>query len=326
MANLIEREISGRTYYYLDKNIKLGPGKWKKISLYLGRKKPTKKDLKAKEKELERKEKLALDLLYEERLENFRFCYISKKEAIEAERIKENFLKRFSMLSEKRKQAFHKKQVINFVYTTLRTEGVDVDFSDVETAYSLVEHKKKEFTFDDKVIISSSMITGFNYLPNLKVTAKDTLRLHGIIMSSYESKAPGQLRDDQRIIARFNPATQNAEEINYRPPAPNKLKKEFEHFFEWFDANKNTYPIELAALSHLMLYRTHPFKDGNKRVCRLIFNKILQNAQYPVLNISKETSAYFKALIKSVETGNDKYFVKFCYNAFIKQVKGRRLK
>ena len=56
-------------------------------------------------------------------------------------------------------------------------------------------------------------------------------------------------------------------------------------------------------------------------MCRLIFNKILQDASYPMLNISKETSEYFGALIKSVEEKDEKYFVQFCYKTFIKQVR-----
>ncbi len=325
MSSVVERKIDKKIYYYLDKNIRIGKNRWKKISISLGRKKPPKKELKKKEKELEDKTKKVLSSLYDERLNEFKFSFLSRKELSEVERIKDNFLERFNKLSKTKKYEFNKKSVLDFVYTTLRTEGVDVNFSDVQTAFTILQKKKGEYTFDKKVIISSAMITGLDYLPKLKLNEKDVLKLHGIIMTSFEDKSPGQLRDDQRIIAKFNPVTFQSEEIKYRPPTPAKVKSEYKKFFEWFNENKNIYPLELAALVHLKIYLIHPFKDGNKRICRLLFNKILEDAGYPILNISKETSDYFKALIKSVETKNEKHFVKFCHKSFIKQIKHKRI-
>lgn len=322
MASVVKRKVNGKEYFYLEKTIRIGK-KVRKLYSYLGKKIPSKKELKKREKELEEQ---ALTKVYKRRLQSLKFSFLSEKEIIEIERIKDIFSERFSKLSEKKKNEFNKKQVLDFVYTTLRTEGVDVDFSDVQTAFIILQKKKGEFTFDKKVIISSAMITGLNFLSKLKINQKDVLRLHGIIMSSFEDKNPGQLRDDQRIIAKFNPVTFQSEEIKYRPPSPREVGNKFEGFFDWFNKNLSIHPLELAALVHLKVYLIHPFKDGNKRMCRLLFNKILQDSNYPLLNISKKTSDYFKALIKSVETKDEKYFVKFCYKAFIEQVKHRRLK
>ncbi len=326
MANLLVKKISGKSYFYLDKNIKLGEGNWKKISVYFGRKKPSKKELSSAKKTIEKKERTAVSDFYAGRLANFSFSILSKEQLSEAERLRENFQKRFKKLDTKKKEKFNRRQIINFVYTTLRTEGIDVDISDVETAYAELGKKNPEMTMDEKLIISSSMITGFNYLPKVKMTLEDVLKLHGIIMSTFESDSPGQIRDDQRIIARVNPKTLEREEIGYRPPEPPQIRPELVKFFAWLEENKNTYPLELSALVHLKIYRIHPFKDGNKRMSRLLFNKVLLDADYPILNISKETKEYFKALVESVETSNDKPFVVFCYKTFVKQIKNRFLK
>lgn len=326
MANLVERRISGKDYFYLDKNIKLGEGRWKKVSVYFGPKKPSEKELSSAKKKLEKKAKMAVSDFYGKRLAGFRFSILSKKELGEAERLRDNFQNRFKKLGAKEKERFNKKQIINFVYTTLRTEGIDVEMSDVEAAYKEIGKKHPGLTMDKKLVISSSMITGFNFLPKIEMTPEDVLKLHGIILSLFESNSPGQLRDDQRIIARFNPVTLQREEISYRPPEPGLVKPEFEKLFEWFNKNKDIHPLELAGLVHLRVYRIHPFKDGNKRICRLLFNKVLLDADYPVLNISKETREYFKALVESTETGNDRPFVVFCYKTFIRQIKNRTLK
>src|SRR3989338_527395 len=321
MAGLIKRTVKGKEYYYLEKPVRFGR-KVIKLSLYLGKEKPSKKGLKIKEKELEEK---ALERFYKKRLDKYKSSILTRKELAEVERIKDNFFERFNKLSENRKESFYKKQIIDFVYTTLRTEGVDVGFSDVETAFQIIRDKRAEPILNSKVIISSSMITGFNFLPKITFGERDALRLHGIVMSYFEDKTPGQLRDDQRIIAKYNPLTLKSEEINYRPPPPEKVKELFKGFFEWLEQNQNIHPLELAALVHLKIYLIHPFKDGNKRMCRLLFNKVLRSEEYPLLNISKETSKYFEALIKSVETGREKFFVKFCHKTFIGQVKNRRL-
>ncbi len=325
MGSLVERKVKGNLYYYLEKNVKIGEKKWKKISVYLGKKPPSKKELLLKEKEVGKKAETSVLDFYNERLNGFKFYFLSRKDLAEVERLKDNFWRRFNKLSTEKKARFDKKQVIDFVYTTLRTEGVDVGVSDVETAYKIIRKKRNGSTFDNKVIISSSMITGLDFLPKIKINQKDVLRLHGVVMSFFEDKTPGQLRDDQRIIARFNPLTLKSEEISYRPPSPEKVRNLLEGFFEWFEKNTDTHPLELAALVHLKIYLIHPFKDGNKRMCRLLFNKVLQDQNYPLLNISKNTSKYFDALIRSVETGQEKFFVKFCYNTFIEQVKRRRL-
>ena len=322
MSSIVKRKISGKEYYYLEVTLRVGK-KIAKVYEYLGRKKPSQKELIKRKKLLEEK---AISKYYSSRLDKMHFSILSRKELAEVEMVKDNFLARFAKLSKSRRKDYEKNQVVHFVYTTLRTEGVDVDYSDVETAFDIIDRKRKnEYTFDNKVIVSSSMITGFNYLPKIGINKKDLLRLHGIIMSSFENKSPGQLRDDQRIIAKFNPLTSKSEEIDYRPPSPNAVESELENFFKWFEKNKNIHPLELAALVHLKIYLIHPFKDGNKRMCRLLFNKALQDAGYPILNISRDTSEYFKELIKSVESGNEKFFVKFCYHAFIRQVKHRRL-
>ena len=325
MANIIERIIKGNRYFYLSKNVKLDK-KVKTFSIYLGKSKPSVNALKKKEKILAKKIETFLYSYFGQALEKYTSSFLLRGQLLEMEIAKKSFFNKLKRLTTQQKEAFSKKQVIDFVYTTLRTEGVDVNSSDVETAFLALRKKRGESTLNKKVIISSLMISGYNLLSNIKINKQDLLKLHGIVMSYFEGKSPGQMRDDQRIIMRFNPKLMTEEEIKYRPPAPAIVEKEFDKFFEWFEQNKTIYPLELAALVHLKLYLVHPFKDGNKRMCRLIFNKILQDSGYPMLNISKETSEYFENLIKSVEEKNEKYFVQFCYKTFMQQIKSKSLR
>jgi Fic family protein len=323
MANIVKRHVKGKEYFYLEQNIRLGK-KVKTFSVYLGKEKPSGTRLKEKEKALNIKIEEELNKIFGGSLDKYSFSFLSRGQLIEVEKARQSFQSRFEKLRNKLKEKFKKQQAIDFVYTTLRTEGVDVSSEDVETAFKILRKKRGEPVLNEKVIISSMMLTGLDLLSKIEVSKEDLLKLHGIVMSYFEGKSPGQIRDDQRIIMRFNPKTYQQEEINYRPPAPEFVEKEFDKFFEWFEKNRKIHPLELAALVHLKLYLVHPFKDGNKRMCRLIFNKILQDNNYPTLNISKNTSEYFKSLVRSVEEKDEKYFVEFCHKTFIEQVKNKR--
>ena len=87
MGNLIKRVVRGNNYYYLEKNVKIGEKKWKKVSIYLGNKIPSKKLLLAKKKELEKKSENAVIDFYNKLLNGFKFYFLSRKELAEIERL-----------------------------------------------------------------------------------------------------------------------------------------------------------------------------------------------------------------------------------------------
>ncbi|MFH0905994.1 MAG: Fic family protein, partial [archaeon] len=79
--------------------------------------------------------------------------------------------------------------------------------------------------------------------------------------------------------------------------------------------------FEKAVIVHYELYKIHPFLDGNKRVCRLLFNKVLLENNFPLLNISDKRGEYFDALISSVEKQNPKQLIDFTVKQYLKEVK-----
>ncbi len=138
-------------------------------------------------------------------------------------------------------------------------------------------------------------------------------------MDEYREKTPGIFRKEQAYI--YLKSYEKAEEIRFRPPAPDTLHHKIRELIEWYNTSLgNLNAIELAALLHLSFYIIHPFRDGNKRISRLLFNKAFFDSEYPMLNISKDTDKYFDALISSVENKDEKPFVTFVYDQFIKYV------
>ncbi len=79
--------------------------------------------------------------------------------------------------------------------------------------------------------------------------------------------------------------------------------------------------MEKADLAHYSLYRIHLFLEGNKGVCRLVFNKTLIDNHFHLINISVDKEAYFKSLGAAVETNNPRPFIEFSLKQYYLQVR-----
>jgi Fic family protein len=85
-----------------------------------------------------------------------------------------------------------------------------------------------------------------------------------------------------------------------------KLMKELILFIR----NTKGNAVEKAARAHYRFERIHPFGDGNGRIGRLLMNRMLWYAGYPMLIIEyKKRKSYYKALTKG-EEGFVNYFLR----------------
>jgi Fic family protein len=139
-------------------------------------------------------------------------------------------------------------------------------------------------------------------------------------MASFETKTPGQFRSRQVYLHKIAEDNPMGVELSYRPPSPDKIETLVDNFIDWYRASTLN-PIEKATMAHYKLYKIHPFLDGNKRICRLIFNKTLLDESFPLLNVSVEKEEYFEALIESVEKDHVKVLVEFALKQYYKQIK-----
>jgi Fic family protein len=139
-------------------------------------------------------------------------------------------------------------------------------------------------------------------------------------MTSFETKNPGRTRNRQVYLHKINEDNPIGTELSYRPPNSSSVSGLLDEFVYWYAKSKLN-PIEKATEAHYRLYRIHPFLDGNKRICRLVFNKTLIDEGFPLLNISMEKERYFEALIASVEKNQVTTLVRFVLEQYYKQVK-----
>jgi len=235
-------------------------------------------------------------------------------DVIKALLFRDLFNKKYENLTESKKRKYDIDNTILFTLTTLTTEEVDVNLNDVKNAFEKNSH------FTQKEQVSKNMLNAVESIKEKHSLDKNYLfRLHKMTMASFETKTPGLLRNKQVYLHKIGESGISIE-LSYRPPTPDRIEKLLDEFIEWY-GNSKLNPIEKATISHYKLYRIHPFLDGNKRICRLIFNKTLIDEGFPLLNVSIEKEEYFDALINSTEKDNAKVLVDFMLEQYYKQVK-----
>ena len=302
------KQVSGKEYYYLDLSYFL-LDRAKTFSKYIGSKKPTVLELESIE------DKFKNELITKLSGKSYSVELISKDDLIKALLFCDAFNKKFASLSPAGKKKFEIDRTITFTLTTLTTEDVDVSLNDVKEAY------KKELNLSLREKISKNMLAAVESIKiGKKFDLQYLLELHKKAMSNFETKSPGKIRDKQVYLHKRDENNILSAEISYRPPHYNKVFELLKKFVEWY--TKTTLnPLEKASFAHFKLYGIHPFLDGNKRVCRLLFNKTLIDESFPLLNISEKKEAYFEALINSVEKNEPKILVEFTLKEYFRQVK-----
>ena len=306
-----KKQVNGQEYYYLEESMRLE--KPKVYSIFLGRRIPGKVQLDKKRQEL-------LDKIYGELTNGAARIYLSKEQLIVAEKRRRRYAQKMKNLGKSQLDEKDEVDIVNFVYTTLTTEGIPVTKADAGLAYKFTQKNAKSIR-DENLKVALDMIKGLRYVKESKkgVSLSYLLELHKIIMAEYEQKNPGRFRQNQAYI--YLKSYEKVEEIGFRPPAPHEIEKKLAELAKWYNENMgNLNAIELAALLHLRFYMIHPFEDGNKRMSRLLVNKAFFDSGYPMLNVSKETQGYFDALIKSVEKKDEEPFVEFVYGRFIRDI------
>ncbi len=300
--------ISGKKYYYLDLSYFV-LNRSKTFSKYVGTRKP----LRTKASKIEDAFKSEIiSKLSGKRYEN---KLISKDDLIKALLFRDAFHKTFSSLSNNQKRQHEIDSTILFTLTTLTTEGVDVALRDVQNAF------EKGKTLNMREQISKNMLKAVESIKeDHYISKKYLLELHRTIMAGFEEKTPGVVRKQQVYLHLKDTRNPLGKEIAYRPPQHKSLNRLIDEFVIWYNSTRLN-PIEKAALAHHMLYKIHPFLDGNKRVCRLILNKTLLYEGFPLLNISVKKEHYFQSLIDSVEKDTPKKLAEFTLKEFFRQTK-----
>lgn len=291
MATVRKRRISNNEYYYLEHTERNGKTVIKKEK-YLGTKIP---------QNIEIIKKDFLNQIYQEKWFN------------QIDNIKNNFSKEYKKMPDEAKQKYLQNFMIQFTYNTNRIEGGTLTLR--ETANLLQDGiTPKEKPIKDVQETQAHKKVFYNMLTHkTNLNQETTLKWHKQLFETTKPEIAGKIRDHQVSIAGSKTEL----------PQPAALNILLKNFYKWYNTNKNIlHPIELAAATHLKFVTIHPFTDGNGRISRLIMNFVLQQKEYPMLNITyKNRNNYYTALERAQTKNQDNIFLIYIIKKYIKEYK-----
>ncbi len=304
MSYLEVIERNGKEYYYVTKNFRVGPNKWKKVRKYLGREKPDKKTLESTIKALE------LEAKNRGMFIKSKFAYLDETDAEKLEDVHNAFRKWFGKLRIEDRESYQSDFLIRFTYNTNAIEGNRLSLR--ETA----------MIFNEGIIPEGASINDFNealnsrdvfgYIKEYKgeLNKRFLLKLHKEVAKNTKCRIIGAYRDSEVRISGSDWVPPPAEEL------PDRMKK----FFQWYNNHKNRlHPVELGALAHVKLVQIHPFTDGNGRVARVVMNWILLKKGYPMFYIETKKKIHYYNALEAEDKDELSVYIKYIANTIIKQ-------
>jgi Fic family protein len=262
---VVEREKGGAKYFYLQHSFRKD-GKVVTRELYLGKQVPDDiEEIKAR-LILEAKEALA------ERLE----------------RIRIHFQQEWARYPKSAREKELREIAIAFTYNTNAIEGSTITLEEVRqilqdnVAPSKPLKEIRETESHAKVFLGMLKTGG-------KISEELLLKWHREIFEETKPDIAGRFRDYSVRVG------------NYVAPDWRDLRKLMKRLIEFANESKmNT--VEIAARTHYIFEKIHPFGDGNGRTGRLLMNHILWKNGYPMLIIEYgRRKAYYKALERTEE-------------------------
>ena len=124
---------------------------------------------------------------------------------------------------------------------------------------------------------------------NTPLSALHVRQIHKLVLSRIDDENAGQYRRTQVRIAG----------AHHIPPEAWEIPQRMDDWEAWLhQAERELYPVALAAQAHHKLVAIHPFVDGNGRTARLVMNLVLFRYGYPptvLLRINRRQ--YYRALM-----------------------------
>lgn len=100
------------------------------------------------------------------------------------------------------------------------------------------------------------------------------------------------------------------EGLDWYPSDSDDVRSDMEHLVDYYN-NSTLHPIIKACLFKTCLVNMQPFRDGNKRVSRILLNYLLVRNGIPTVTINAtEREKYFNSLNKAITTSDYSDFIK----------------
>ncbi|MFA5887361.1 MAG: Fic family protein [Candidatus Nanoarchaeia archaeon] len=293
-----------KTYYYLTKNIRISPVKWKKIRVFLGDKKPSDKELSQLAGKIEKKAKAYA--------KETKYLYLSEHDAETLQDLKAGYAEWIKHTAKSIKDKLNEDFVIRFTYHSNAIEG------------NRLTLRQTALILKDKVIPSGVTAQDYNEAINGRecldfirsykedINTKLLEKVNGILTKNTGVVYGGRIRFfDVQIFG-----------SSHIPPKHMEVKRHVLNLLKWYSTNKGKlHPFELAAIMHAKLAWIHPFEDGNGRTARAVMNMILMKKGFPMFFIPIEKREEYYKAIEFADKGDYKDYIARMLQLVIEQVR-----
>jgi Fic family protein len=300
-----KRSVKGKTYFYLEKNIRIGENVWKTFSIYIGSKRPAKQKIAKLEKRLEQN----IATFIRNQILKPKTKFIDAKTALKLEKIRTSHRRVLTALDEASRESYLKRQRETFITNTNAIEGSRLTF---EQTKKILELKKRYDTSDKEELEVNNMeqcLELYDRLLEQKagLNEKIILRLHLMLLKT--------IPNYEGYAGVWRPVNVYIRGSKYNFPGWKEVPKLMSELLGWYDENRDRiHPVELAAIFHARLVTIHPFADGNGRMARLLMNYILQLNGFPFTDIPfSKRDEYFETQEEG-HFGKNGPFVRFLVN------------
>ncbi len=297
MANIVQRKVRGKIYYYLERTLRVGK-RFRKFSEYIGPKKPAKPGLSKIEKKLDKK----IKEFYRQELLKPKTEFIDIKTAKSLEKIKQETAKFLSSLSERQRKEWIEAEREKFITHTNAIEGSTLTLDETRRILRLNERLGGERERLEVLNMEKCLGKYDQYLlAGMEIDEKMILQLHYMLLN--------EMPDYDKYKGIWRPVNVYIKVSNYEFPGHQYVPSLMGKMLAWYkENNEQLHPVELAAKFHAQLTTIHPFADGNGRMARLLMNYILQSKGLPFTNIPvQKRDEYFD----TQEKGHSEHYKDF---------------
>jgi len=300
-----KRNVKGRIYFYLEKNIRIGENAWKTFSIYIGSKKPATPGVAKLEKRLEHD----IAAFIRNQILKPKTRFIDAKTALKLERIRTSHRRALAALDKASRENYLKRQRETFITNTNAIEGSRLTFEQTKKILALKKSHETQDREELEVTNMEQCLELYDRLLEQKtgLNEKTILRLHLMLLKA--------IPDYEGYAGVWRPVNVHIRDSKYEFPAWKDVPELMTELLEWYDENKDSvHPVELAAIFHARLVTIHPFADGNGRMARLLMNYILQVNGFPFTDIPfSKRDEYFETQEEG-HFGKRGSFVRFLVN------------
>lgn len=203
-----------------------------------------------------------------------------------------------------------KNFAINFTYHTQKIEGSSLTRLDTKRLLAegiTPKNKPKE----DMIEAELAQQVFFEMITHQKSLSLNSVKYwHTKMFNKTKIDLAGEIRDYGGITVANSKA---------KFPSGDQVFGLVVDFFKWYNLVKSKInPVEVAAMVHLKFVSIRPFGNGNGRISRLMTNCVLDESNYPMLNIEYgQRERYYKALEYSQIKNDDFIFLKWFMKTYI---------